>query len=301
MGKGKKKTKGKKRNGGKKTEGDKDEGGSLWLQITTEQQERARLAASNRIEDPLKNWTRPQFEECPICMLPLPFMTSEVKLCVACGKTICLGCVLGAIEVHRRDGKDRDRETAFKKFMSCPFCREVTTDNILERTMKLANAGQHKAMRIIGSYYFNGERGLPQDQDEGLKWYLRAVEAGSGQAACNVGTFYYNGNGVEQDYEKALEYYQKSAELGYSIAFTGIGYLLMSKGEIEEAMLCFRKAAICGAGDDATLKSLRYGFAERYITKDEYAFTLRENQAACNEMKSGNRDRAKARTQVIVR
>ena len=87
MGKGKKKTKGKKREG--KTVRDdtgvvllRDDTGvvllradtGVALRVTQEQMERARLAASYRTEDPLKNWTRLQNEECPICILPLyPF------------------------------------------------------------------------------------------------------------------------------------------------------------------------------------------------------------------------------------
>ena len=54
MGKGKKKTKRNKR-GGKKQKDDSDSEGP-----THEQMEMARLAAANRTEDPLKNWTRPQ-------------------------------------------------------------------------------------------------------------------------------------------------------------------------------------------------------------------------------------------------
>ena len=36
---------------------------------------------------------------------------------------------------------------------------------------------------------------------------------------------------------------------------------------------------------------------QKDITKDEYAFTLRENEKACNEMKSGNREGAKVLAQ----
>jgi len=42
--------------------------------------------------------------------------------------------------------------------------------------------------------------------------------------------------------------------------------------------------------DGGVFNLLRFGFTNGYITKDEYAFTLRENQKACNEMKSQARD-----------
>ena len=53
-------------------------------------------------------------------------------------------------------------------------------------------------------------------------------------------------------------------------------------------MLNFRKAAMCGDSDVFNL--LRNCFKNGFITKDEYAYTLKENQAACNEMKSDARE-----------
>ena len=111
MGKGKKKkaNKGKKKDG-KKTEDDAGVGGSSWLPPTQEQRsggknekvrddetsegdsptfqlrlgpeqvQRARLAAANRTEDPLKNWTRLQNEDCPICMLPC--LMEQIVSCI---------------------------------------------------------------------------------------------------------------------------------------------------------------------------------------------------------------------------
>ena len=285
MGKGKKKSnKGKKR-GGKKNREDTCVGDSS-RNIPPELMERARLAAASRTEDPLKNWTRLQNEECPICMLPLP-LGSEISYCVTCGTTVCVGCQVSSVKVHRRDGKDA--HTAIVKATTCPYCRSSTAiggDKFRsDKTMKLANAGHHEAMHRVGNHYFMGEMCLRQDKAEGLKWYHRALEAGSGLAAFSLGCCYYQGDGVEKDIDKALEYLQKAAELGFIKAFHNIGILLVSKGEIEEAMLNYRKAAICGDSHESVFKSLRDGFKDGYITKDEYAFTLRENQKACNEMK----------------
>ena len=50
---------------------------------------------------------------------------------------------------------------------------------------------------------------------------------------------------------------------------------------------------ICKLSEDWLFDRLRAGFKSGYITKDEYAFTLRENQAASNEMKSVARERFK--------
>ena len=31
-------------------------------------------------------------EECPICMIPLPFLAKETRFMICCGKRICCGC-----------------------------------------------------------------------------------------------------------------------------------------------------------------------------------------------------------------
>ena len=49
---------------------------------------------------------------------------------------------------------------------------------------------------------------------------------------------------------------------------------------------------MCGTSEECLFNILRDGFKNGFITKDEYAFTLRENQKACNEMKSVDRERA---------
>ena len=81
-----------------------------------------------------------------------------------------------------------------------------------------------------------------------------------------------------------------ATELGNGEAFAHIGCILFDRGELEEAMLNYRKAAMCGASSDSLFSKLRRGYRDGCITKDEYAFTLRENQAACNEMKSEARE-----------
>ena len=296
MGKGKKKTKGKKRSGGKKVREDDTNvnvDDSSRLQITPEQYEKAREAAANRTEDPLKNWTRLQNEECPICMLPLPFALSENRYWGCCGKMICWGCIFNSGKSHVRNGGVKD----LIKMSICPFCREDGRESTpakeeyeLKRIMKQAETGEHDDMGRIGEYYFDGQMGLKQDKAEGLKWYHRAVEAGSGRAAFSVGMCYYEGDGVDKDDDKALEYLQKAAELDFIPAFYVIGSFNMNIGEVEKGMLNYRKAAMCGYCDDWLFDLLREGFKDGYITKDEYAYTLRENQKACNEMKSDGRD-----------
>ena len=109
--------------------------------------------------------------------------------------------------------------------------------------------------------------------------------------AFNLARCYEEGDGVKQDIEKAIEYSQKSAGLGFIPSYFQLGSLLLfERGEIEEGLLNYRKAVMCGMNEEYIFDELREGFKDGYITKDEYAFTLRENQAACYEMKSDGRE-----------
>ena len=112
------------------------------------------------------------------------------------------------------------------------------------------------------------------------------VPSGGARAAFDLGGHYTCCD--QPDTEKALEYLQKSASLGYVPAYFMIYALQFDKGNIEEGILNLRKAVICGISRDEFFTSLRDGYREGYITKEEYAYTLRENQASCDNMKSDN-------------
>ena len=49
-----------------------------------------------------------------------------------------------------------------------------------------------------------------------------------------------------------------------------------------------------GAGDKLSLDTVKQGFMDGYITKEEYANTLREYQKSQDEMNSDARDKAQA-------
>ena len=249
-------------------------------------------AVPDQSEDRLSNWTRPTREECPICMLPLPLKPGESINRTCCGKTICQGCMTSQIKVDVLEG----RQSGSGAVMNCPFCREkICEDDIAqEQILKLAKAGNHAALFTTATCYFDGIEGYKQDESEAVKWCQRAVEAGSAKAAMMLAECYQDGDGVEKDDAMRLFYLKKACEIGTEPnAFWELGAYFMDTEEVEEGMLNFRKAAICGMSDDYLFEALRFGFMNGCITKEEYAFTLRENQAAANEFKSEGREFAK--------
>ena len=262
----------------------------------------AKEAAANRKVDPLKNWTRPPRDECPICLLPLPVRSDDIVHRSCCNSKICKGCINEHAKVLAKGGAFRMPAMfeALKVLSSCPLCRsqpfkeELTgKDEDMRRLQKkLAKAGSHEAMYAIGLDYYNGEKGKV-DKVEGFKWIERASNAGNAKVSHFLADFYREGNGVDKDIAQAIKLFQTATEGGSVLAFAAMGDMFYEMGDIENAMLSYRKAAICGLDDEDLFKEIRDGFRAGFITKEEYAFTLREHQKVSNEMKSASRTEAR--------
>ncbi len=77
----------------------------------------------------------------------------------------------------------------------------------------LAEAGDARAQYDLGVMYDTG-RGVPQSNEEALKWYRMAAEQGEARALYNLGLMYANGQGVPQDYVQAYFWISLSAARG---------------------------------------------------------------------------------------
>ena len=60
--------------------------------------------------------------------------------------------------------------------------------------------------------------GVPEDDEEAVKWYREAAEQGHADAQCNLGDMYCYGLGVPEDCEEAAKWYQKAARQGITAA-----------------------------------------------------------------------------------
>ena len=72
--------------------------------------------------------------------------------------------------------------------------------------MRLAEGGDTTAQWNLGVMYGNGE-GVPQDDEEAVKWYTKAAEQGDVDSQNNLGLMYYNGEGVPKDLVQAYAWY----------------------------------------------------------------------------------------------
>ena len=227
----------------------------------------------------------PPPEDCPICFLPLPIDTNRTLFSPCCGKTICCGCIC----VMAKEAYWRRK----KKIFLCAFCRTpaCTSDKEEdERIMRQVEADNANSFNTLGGWYETGDYGMPQDMTKANEFHRRAGELGCSEGYYNLGNSYCYGRGVEVDKKKAKHYYELAAMTGGVKARHNLGYMEGDVDNHHRAMKHFVLAA--NAGFKPSLDWVKKGFMKGYVTKDEYANTLRAYQSRHDEMKSDNRDKA---------
>ncbi len=112
-----------------------------------------------------------------------------------------------------------------------------------------------------------------------IECYRLCADHGMAVAALNLGTFYYEGRGVEQDYVKAYELYKSAADEGVPKAFCNVGYCFYygrhQEVDYEKAYEYFSLGAMLH-NDANCLYKLGDMFSNGYyVEKNErYAFIL---------------------------
>ena len=250
------------------------------IRIATEKHnEELRIAAELHDEALFKE--HPPREECPICMQPLPYDEDQVYFESCCGKVICNGCIY-AIPMNK--GVDL-----------CPYCRTPEAKNdkeIIIRTQKLMDKGNAEAFDMLAGYYTEGDMGLPQDYRKANELYLKAGELGFSGGYFNLGNSYRDGKGVALDMKKARHYYEIAAMNGSIHARNNLGCLEETTGNYHRSMKHLIIAA--RAGYKLSLETVKKGYKHGFVTKDEYANTLRVYHERQMEMKSDAREKAAA-------
>lgn len=229
----------------------------------------------------------PPKEECQICMQPMPFYTNSNGMRGAqpmyqpcCGKSICSGCMISSI--------GEMKEGNMKQL--CPFCRIPmirSTKEYVMRVKKRMKLNDAEAFCFLGLAYKDGDYGLPQDHRKEFELLNRAAELGSINAHHYLSRTYYYGEGVEKDEEKALHQYKLAAIGGHEGARHCLGMWEGKNGNMELACKHFMIAA--RSGFDDSLKKVGEGYKAGFVTKDDYAKTLRAYQVSMNEMKNEQR------------
>ena len=178
----------------------------------------------------------------------------------------------------------------------CAFCRTPppsSDEEVVKRVKELMKNNKCEAFTYLGGCYFNGAQGLPQDYQKANKLYLMAGELGCAKGYYNLGMSYENGKGVKVDKEKkAKHYYELAAMMGHEKARANLSCNEWEAGNRHRA---FKHLLIAArAGVKLSLDVVKQGFMDGFVTKDEYADTLRAYHERQNEMKSDARDKAAA-------
>ena len=222
-------------------------------------------------------------EECPICMLLLPYENDTVTFKSCCGKLICNGCIYAM------------SETGGKNMKLCPFCKTPPAESDEEdvkRLKKLMEKGNAEAFNNLAGDYTQGILGLPRDRAKANELYLKAGELGCATGYYNLGNSYYAGRGVEVDKKKLMHYHERAAMKGHITARHNLG---CSEGNAGNNQRAFKHLLISArTGHKLSLDAVKKGYMLGRVTKEEYANTLREYQKSQDEMKSEARDKAAA-------
>ena len=132
--------------------------------------------------------------------------------------------------------------------------------------------------------------GLLQNWAKANELYLKAGELGCANSYYKLGLSYDYGYGVAVDEKKAKHYHELAAIGGDISARYNLGVLEEENGNLQQAMKHYAISA--KAGDDDSLESIKEGYVDGYVTKEEYAQALRAYQKSQDEMKSEMRDNA---------
>lgn len=145
-----------------------------------------------------------------------------------------------------------------------------------------------EAFHALGNAYRDGEFGLPQNLKKSLELQFQAAELGSSTSAlASIAHAYNSGEGVEKDVDRSIHYLELAAIKGNEGARFNLANTWKYYGQMERAMKHYMIAA--RGGFDECLKEVGEGYKAGYITKDEYASTLRTYQHSIDEMKSEDR------------
>ena len=245
-----------------------------------------RVGISNDNDDDELFQDPPPKDDCQICFLPIPFSFGVSRIpeifMPCCGKVICGGCVM----VSRKEmNKGNLKEW-------CPFCRTPnhrSHQEIIKRLKKRMKLNEAAAFLDLGKAYKTGAFGLSKDMNKAFELYIQAAEHGSINAHYMLAVCFYD-EGVKKDEKKAIQHYKIAAIGGHEAARHKLGVIEMSNGNVDRAIKHYIMAAKSGL-DDA-LKKVGMGYKAGFVTKDDYAATLRAYKSTQDELKSKQRDEA---------
>ena len=117
---------------------------------------------------------------------------------------------------------------------------------LLEKCRKAAAEGDAEAQRFMGEAFRYG-RGVEQDYQEALGWFLKSALQGNASAEAQLGDMHLFGLGTEKNNDEAFSWYLKAAEHGNAEAQNNVAFLFINglgtEKDDAKAAEWYRKAA----------------------------------------------------------
>ena len=240
------------------------------------------------------------WEECPICLIPLPFDKDQLIFKLCCGKTLCSGCLYKHTQKEKAKGGTRYD-------YKCALCRQpmakLHEEYPIKSLKKLMKKKNSTAFIVMAKRYREGE-GVIQSDTRSLEMYTEAAKLGNAIAYYQIAKlFYEQGTVVEEDESKSLEFYKVAAKKGLPDAHKELCKYHQRMGNIRKGsvqahhdrlFIEHMKIMAC-AGHQEAMNNLMANYRRNsLVSKDILNQTLRAYQASNDLMKSEDRDFALA-------
>lgn len=112
---------------------------------------------------------------------------------------------------------------------------EESKRETFERNKKLAEVDFGREYDVAVAYSYELGRGVAQDWNESMRWYVKAAEQGDDNARCRLASAYFHGHGVPVDYATAY-FWLKLKEMDSGV--DAVGDLLNSEQRAEVEQRC---------------------------------------------------------------
>ena len=255
----------------------------------------ATVRDTNPKEDPELWKPHPPSEECPVCMVPLPFFTKQ-RYWVCCGKLLCTACCEEHGRALRVTNRKREKKKQQPLEKTCAFCRRPHAKNntdLIRRYEERIEKDDTRAMANFALTYKDGKNGLKKNNAKGVELLNRAAGLGSAEAIGQLGTWAaYGWLESIPDTTSAKDYLEDATKRGDVYSRFNLAKLLVTEGNYDFAIKHWHLAA--AAGDEQSMKCLWKCLSIGKISKPYLEKALRSHKAASDEMNSEERERCDA-------
>jgi len=153
-----------------------------------------------------------------------------------------------AEEVSLSGGQAVQRVRLLEELENPGYNSGILDNDLIEYYQLLAEKGDVQAQVGLGQLHYQGGRGVQQDHQRALHYFLQAADAGNPIAMAFLGKIYLEGSDiVKQDNDTAYKYFKKAADLGNPVGQSGLGLMyLYGKGvdkDYTKALKYFSQAA----------------------------------------------------------